>query len=139
MYATTADLIQRFGQDEIEVLAPTANVEAIDAAKVETAITDASAEMNSYLASKYNVPVQDQSNVLIAVCCDLTRYHLCTIQPTDEVTQRYQQRIAWLRDISLGRAHLNQISQTPSSGKLAVSISRTSADRLFNQDTLKGF
>lgn len=139
MYATAADLIERFGQQEIEVLAPTDTAGVIDSAKVELAIKDASAEINSYLANRYPVPVQDQSNVLVAACCDLARYTLYSIQPTEEVTQRYQQRVAWLRDIAQGRAHLNQISETSRSEVLAVSTSRTEADRLFTTDTLKGF
>lgn len=140
MYATTADLVQRFGQIEIEALASTDTAGVIDTAKVETALTDASAEMNSYLANRYTVPVQEQSKMLTAVCCDLTRYQLYSVQPTEEVTQRYQQRISWLRDIAANRASLNQISEpTSTSVSLAVSVSHTDADRLFTLDTLKGF
>lgn len=48
MYAQVTDMQMRFGQEELEQLAPS-DSGAVDQDKVDSALSDASAEMNTYL------------------------------------------------------------------------------------------
>lgn len=135
-YAAEQDLIQRFGQYEIEQLALT-NDGTQDANRIQAALTDATAEINSYLGQRYQVPVATPSPVLQAACCDIARYQLYAAQATEEVTQRYQQRIAWLRDVASGKASLGIAEREASGSTLAVATQ--SGGRVFSRDTLRDF
>lgn len=107
-YATTADLIARFGEQSIIDLTDRADPPAgvVDAAVVAAALADAHAEIDGYLAVKYQVPVTASADRLRAVACDLTRYRLHGDRVTDEVRTRYEDAVRWLRDIAAGRAVL---------------------------------
>lgn len=135
-YATDQDLIQRFGQYEIEQLALTSDGTQ-DANRIQAALVDATAEINSYLGQRHQVPVAAPSPVLQAACCDMARYQLYAAQATEEVTQRYQQRIAWLRDVASGKASLGIAEREASSSALAVATQ--SGGRVFSRDTLRDF
>lgn len=107
-YATTADLIARFGEQSIIDLTDRADPPAgvVDAAVVAAALADAHAEIDGYLAVKYQVPVTTSADRLRAVACDLTRYRLHGDRVTDEVRTRYEDAVRWLRDIAGGKAVL---------------------------------
>lgn len=136
-YATQADLTERFGTDELEALAPD-GMGGIDATRTSAAIADAVAEMNSYLGRRYSVPVVNGGPVLLACCCDIARFYLYTSSPTEEVQQRYQSRVAWLKDVAADRATLGAAEEA-ADDDTGRAISRTSNTRTFTKDTLAGF
>ncbi len=69
-YATQANMETRFGADEVAVLGT---------ARIAAALTDATLEMDGYLAVRYELPLAAEeaaSPLLVRICCDLARY-LC--------------------------------------------------------------
>ena len=120
-YATQDDLVLAFGEQAIIDLTDRDNLGWIEPDVVARALTDASAEMDSYFGVRYVLPVTAQPERLRAVCCDLTRYRLCGDRVTDEVQARYDIAVRWLRDIAAGKAILTG-ADTPASGAPASQL-----------------
>ena len=137
-YATSQDLQTRYGEYELEQLAPGENPGTFNQDRVNAAISDAEAEINSYLGQRYHLPLETVPAVLQAACCDMARYYLYASQPTEEVTARYNQRVTWLRDIANKKASLG-IDQGQASSTFAVATTKRSGDRVFTRDNLSGF
>ena len=140
-YAALSDLYSRFGQEEIDQLADRDDDDVEDANVVDDALSAASSEIDSYLATRYEVPVTSISENLNKVCCDITRYLMHDDAATEEVEKRYNRAIAWLRDLSAGKAVL-----TGSDGKPIINgapsgsgVKFKTNDRVFSDETLAGF
>lgn len=105
-YATQQNLVTRFGADELIQLTDLNNVGSIDAAVIAVALADADAEINSYLAGRYNLPLTQVSAELVRLACDIARYRLFDVRATEAVKVRYDDAIKKLRDIGKGLASL---------------------------------
>lgn len=101
-------MISRFGESEL--VEATAHADPDTTVIVEgvlaDALADADAEINSYLAARYALPLAEAPRVLVPVACDIARYRLWKERASDAVTERYKAAIAFLRDVSGGRASL---------------------------------
>lgn len=120
-YATTTDLV-RFGL-------PAAALSGISTAAQEAAIDAASALADSYLRSRYTVPLTSYGVDLTQQVCALAAEMLLTTRGFDAtrangdaVTLRADNARAWLRDVSAGRAAVSGGNAAPA----AVSIARAS-------------
>lgn len=113
-YATLADLILAFGEFEITQITDRASppLGVPDAAVAGRALDSAASEIDSYLATRYQLPLADTPGVLRDVACDLARYRLHGVMVPDEARLAYERRIAWLRDLSAARATLGKLNQT---------------------------
>jgi len=105
-YATQADLIARFGTEELVQLTDRSNAGAIDAAVVATALADADGIINPYLAGRYAVPVSPVPSMLTQVASDLARFRLWKDRPTERVRTAYEDAIKLLEALSKGMAVL---------------------------------
>jgi phage gp36-like protein len=108
-YATLADLIARFGEQELVQLTNRDNPgDGLVVTEVaDEALADAESEVNSYLASRYALPLVEVPRVLVRVTCDVARYGLYgSVSADDTVKERYQDAIKFLRDVSTGKATL---------------------------------
>lgn len=137
-YATKQDMIDRFGETELAQLTDKDSGQAIDDFVLSRALTDAKGEIDSYLASRYDLPLSETPGVLVRRACDIARYFLYEDAPSDTVRQRYDDAVSWLRKVSEGKADLGLDSsdaevQPPSS---AVD---SAADQIFGRDNLKNF
>ncbi|HET7300109.1 MAG TPA: DUF1320 domain-containing protein [Oleiagrimonas sp.] len=100
-YATQTDLETAFTANEIAQL-------MAGGRDVDVALTAASEEADSYLATRYAVPITANPlpEHLVEVVCDIARYRLYAGDAYDEVQTRYEQAVKWLKDVSAGRALL---------------------------------
>ncbi len=107
-YATVTDLVARFGEAELIGITDRADppAEAVDADVADAAIADAVGEIDAYLGVRYALPVSPVPAHLVAVTCDIARYRLHGSRVTDEVRQRYEDGLRWLKDVAQGRALL---------------------------------
>lgn len=134
-YATALNLLDRFGDREMaeraapddpavtaELLRLTveggdrsaytqAERDAADRAlaRMELRLADAAAQIDSYLTPNYPLPLAAElvaASPLEEVNCDLARYALYDDRAPEFVTERYDRRVKWLRDVSAGRASL---------------------------------
>jgi phage gp36-like protein len=139
-YATKADLIARFGQDELIKCTDRTNrpPTTIDDDAVGRALDDADGEINGYLASGGIVtPMAAPPSVLVAKACAMARYLLHKDMATDKIRADYEDARSWLRDVAAGRVKLGDVSapaKAPSLGPVKVSAPH----RMFTSDAMKG-
>ena len=119
-YLTVNDLQARYPADAYLL----ADTDAVSAA-----IADAVAEADGYLAGRDSLPLPAVPPVLVGRLCDMARYRLWRDEASDEVRTRYRDAVAWLRDLSAGRAALVFAADpntnltpepTPNRGRIAV-------------------
>ena len=129
-YCTKADLIARFGEDELQAIARDASGE-IDDAAVDRACDDASGEIDGYVsAAGYPVPLSPVPRIVTAYACDIARYRLYDEHATDQVQKRYDDAVKFLRSVSRGEVKLG-ISTGPSSSS-AGSVQMNPGRQVFN-------
>lgn len=105
-YCTQADLVTRFGNDEILQLSDKARVGEIDSEVVNRAIDDASAEIDGYLAGRYRLPLSAVPALLTLYACDIARYRLFEDGAYEQVIERYNNALRYLRDVAQGKVQL---------------------------------
>ena len=110
-----------FGVAELRGLAP--DGEDFDRASVDGALTDASNEIDSYLATRYPNPLPEVPAAVDRAACDIARYFLYKDQPTEQVAQRYKEVSAWLANVARGVATL-VFSEPPDPGATDVNQQR---------------
>lgn len=138
-YAIQADMVTALGEDELIQLTDRADppVGAVDADVLTRALEAADGEINSYLATRYTLPLVIASGDTILRDCavDIARYRLHDRGVPDRVKDDYKDRIAWLRDVAAGKASLgiNTDDLAPASAGLPE---MTSGGRVFARETI---
>lgn len=105
-YATLDDIATIHGQDMLLRVADRDGDEQIDEDAVGLALESASSEIDSYVSTRYDVPLASPGNMVKQVCVDIAVYRLAYNHSalTDEMRTRYEDAIAWLKAISKGDA-----------------------------------
>ena len=148
--ANKPDMLAAFGADEVEALTLWGQGDTpSEAAKeqvLENALQRAGSEAASYLAARYPLfkkPALPEDlvvpPVLINAVCDIARYRLTggEASETSPIVKRYEQAIAWLRDIAAGRATLTlpeDEEAAADSGMIFSSGTRIWADTAQDED-----
>jgi phage gp36-like protein len=114
MYATLADLTDRYGQDALLVVADRDLDGVIDAQIVDDALNDATAEIDSWLAVRYDLPLPTVPSVVTRLCCDIAMYRLSPIAATgtDERRLRYEDALRLMKALANGDASLGLAAKT---------------------------
>lgn len=145
MYCEIADFITTFGEQESIAVTNlyTPGAIAVDESNLEQALIDASAMIDGYIQNRVTLPLTDLQipATLKACCADIARYRLDRNRCREEVRIRYEDWIAWLKDVSKGIVNLGLDSQllpeSPTSVPDRVYV--TSGDRVFTDDVLRGY
>jgi phage gp36-like protein len=133
-YATAQELVDRVGIDALSAVSDRDWDAAIEDESVTAAIDDASAEIDSYLAARYPLPLADPPAAVKRACIDMAMYHLSGNRTTEEVEKRYKNAVAWLRDVAKGLATLGSAPAEAAAG----GASFTAGARLSTRESLKG-
>ncbi|EEH5170503.1 DUF1320 domain-containing protein [Salmonella enterica] len=138
MYATVADMVQRFGERHCAELTR-APRDGIDEAVMTNALIQASAEIDGYLVALYPTPWPDTPRILVGRCCDIARYQLTTAgRPlTDEIRLRYEDAIRFLEKVAAGTIRLGR-DDSGSVYKPTAQSRFISTPRRFSRDDTKG-
>lgn len=141
-YATDADMLARFGFAQIvRVTDDTGAYAAIDAARLQTRLDDAAAEIDSYIAGRVALPLDPVPQILVRIACDIAWYHLLGDRGGDieAARARYQDAIAFLRRVAAGEVALGD--ETPGAAAPATGGTPIHAapPRKFRDDALRGF
>lgn len=107
-YATIEDLIAAIprGEQELIELTDRTGSGEIDSVKVERALETATNLINTYVAKVATLPLSVVPPTLRDHCANIARYQLYGDAPHEEIRKRYEQAIAWLRDLVAGKADL---------------------------------
>jgi phage gp36-like protein len=143
-YATEADVDAAWGSSFVDVLAFDDAAAARDAVKIEAALTEAAATVNSYAGRRYRLPLtlsQDGTVLVRSITVDIAVWRIATSadRMTDIINKRYEQALATLRDIATGKADvaLAPSGQTPDISPNEVVIE--AAPRFFDRHRLGGY
>lgn len=138
-YATLRNIIERYGEDDLLTAADRDGDDQLDSAAVDRALSDASAEIDTYLATRYALPVPYIPEILKRLCVDITLYRLAfnAVGNSEERRRRYEDAVALLVRISKGDVSLGLgVQATPRSKGSGVVIN--GPGRRFSRDTMEG-
>lgn len=139
-YATQPDLEAAFGLDELRALADRNRDGTPDAAVIARALEDAEAEVNSYLAARYTLPLDPVPGQIRAITCDVARYRLDSVNPRAATKERYLAALASLRDLASGKASLGSAGDAAAAAPPPpAQVQHESPPRAFSDDRLGGF
>ncbi len=140
-YATQQDLVDRFGEAELIQLTDRADPRTgqIDTAVVARALADADATINSYVKSRYSLPLAAVPQVLVRIAADLARFALYDDHAPDHVAGRQRDAIQYLRGVADGRATLGDDDQLQSVAQKDTVRTDTPGDRILDRDSLDDF
>lgn len=109
MYATQSDIVALYGEDILHV-ADRDGDGVVDVASVDAALADASAEVDSYLAVRYALPLPEGTNVSVLrrITADIAIYSLAQSRDilTEELRRRYEDALKALMRLSSGQQTL---------------------------------
>ncbi|PLX49120.1 MAG: DUF1320 domain-containing protein [Desulfobulbaceae bacterium] len=108
MYCTQADMVARYGEEELIQLTDRVSLGVIDTTVLDLALGDAAAEIDGYLAGRYELPLAEVPAALTLIACDIARYRLYDDGATSSVKDRYDQAVLYLRQVAKGDVGLVQ-------------------------------
>ena len=106
-YCTQSDLVVRFGPAELLAIADRDLDGVVDAAVVTAVIEAASSIIDSYIGTRYALPLATVPTTLKSICEDIARHALYTVEPMKIVVDNRDSAISRLKDISRGLASLD--------------------------------
>ncbi|MEC4724520.1 DUF1320 family protein [Shewanella sp. D64] len=107
VYATSAQMIARFGEDELVSLTDRdGSAEGIVGSVLDVALNDATALINGYLAGRYTLPLVTAPEMLERLSCDIARYGLYDNGASEQVSKRFDDAVRFLEMVAAGRITL---------------------------------
>jgi phage gp36-like protein len=139
-YCTLHDLEQRLPRDIVATMTDDEGGADLERSVVDSAIADADSMIDSYLSSRYAVPLTHVPLIVNRIACDLTLYYLFTRKYESEMPEamrnRYTDAVKLLTQIQQG--HVN-IGTAANEQPLPPSLSKSnknSNDRVFSKGLL---
>lgn len=136
-YASPADLVARFGEQQLLAVADRDQIGELHAAVLAAALADADQEIDAYLATRYRLPLAAVPGRIKAAACDIAFYRLHPAAQPEDVRRRYADAIAFLRDLAAGKAALDLAGGQPQAAE-GGTATLAGPPRVFSRETLKG-
>lgn len=141
-YATQNDLLQRVTLKELTQLTDDGNTGQPDPVIVGAALEEASGRVDAYCRERYQTPLQ-QSDTVTTITRDVAIYFLFSRRPqrmSETVRQRYEDAMALLKDISSGKAVLDQPVSATTPQTTTTDAATPSTDKTrFNDTNIGGY
>lgn len=138
-YATQADLVDRFGTEELIQRTNRTDGLTIDTVVLGRALGDADAEIDGYLATRYSLPLASIPPVLVRLAADIARYRLSDKGISDTVRQRYEDSVSLLKRISSGDVQLAGAAVVAADGGSGNAVAVRTPERMFGPEQLQGY
>ena len=139
-YCTQDDLLKLVPELELAQITAEAG-DVPDAAVVAEAIAQAGAEIDSYLAVRYQLPLAETPARVKSLAVDLALYHLYSRRSVaPEVRrQKYDDAVAFLKLVGAGKAEIIGAAGTEVPGDVQEVTEISSGPRVFSRTTMDGF
>jgi len=138
-YATQADLTDRFGATELAQRTDRTNGTVIDTVVLGRALSDADAEIDSYLATRYELPLPSIPVILVRLACEIVRYRLYDDGTPETVRVRYQDAVSLLKRLSSGDVQLAGITPVAVVGGSGNAVATRTSTKQFDADSLSSY
>lgn len=122
MYATPEELIAAVSDPQL--VADLTGASEPDEAAITRALVSASSEIDSYLATKYTLPLPTVPDRLRELCIDIAFYKMLNFRPLGDIEdtrRRYTDAIKFLERLADGKVSLG----LPTAEAAAVAVSGT--------------
>lgn len=144
MYATVANMIERFGLTEMVRLSRPEDRTAttVDEVKIEIALADAGALINDYLRGRHEVPLASPPESVVRAACVLARYDAAQgerVEPTEQMRLARKEIIGWLEGIAAGRITIDAPGIGGGSSPASSGARVQDRCRPFSDDALRGW
>ena len=122
----------------------------VNSATLQQALSDASAEIDGYLKSRFALPLSDPPAVLQRLACDIAMYRLQSLRPLHDVAdarKRYEDAVELLVRVARGEVTLGLAADNgePAAATGSV-VTKAGGDasgalpqRIFDRGSLKGY
>ena len=154
-YATLQTMVERFGDAELIQRTDRYGSGQMDVQVMDRALADADAEVNSYLAVRYALPLAGVPTALARIAADMARYRLYDDGVPETVRKRYEDAVALLKRMASGDVKLvldgdgqggtgsggTQVvpEVVPASGASANAVRVRAPARQFGAEQLRGY
>lgn len=130
-YATQAQMIVRFGEQELIQLTDRAqpHTNVIDTAVLAAAITRADDLVDSYLRTRYTVPLLSVPPTIANAAENIARRYLYDDGAPEGVLTLYGEALAYLAALQKGQAKLDDTATAPSAGEGTVGTAEFTTSR----------
>ena len=108
-YCTRDDLRTRFGEIELRQIAAADSGHGTDETRIARALADATGEVDTYLGTRYPVPLATVPDAIARVAADIARYRLYDQAAPEEVRRRYEDAVSLLRRIASGDVRIQAL------------------------------
>lgn len=136
------DLVQLTNEDPTQT--------TINTTVLTQALSDASAEIDGYLESKFALPLGDPPAMLNRLACDIAMYRLQSLRPLHDLAdarKRYEDAVELLVRVARGEVTLglaaDEVEPPQASGSVVTQAGGDSSGvlltRLFDRGSLKGY
>lgn len=144
-YCDREDIIRELGGQTLIEL--TSDSDTIEWGVVDKAILRASSLIDSYLARRYTVPLENPPEVIEDAAIVITTYflyakraHSAAAEVPADLKERYQQVISWLKDLAAGKAEIDIDAGGTGDGNLSAGgVGYSTQTRVFDENFEEAF
>ena len=140
MYATLTDMTARYERSELVQLTDIGDTPTgeIDAARIATALQDATDEIDGYVAAKYRTGLPPVPARLVKLACIIARHALFRDVAPEAVVKSRDAAIAELRDIAKGVIKLDDGDGEELQARPGAIVTAR-PPRVFGRSSMEGF
>lgn len=138
-YALQSDLVDRFGSEELAQRTDRALGLVIDGVVLARALNDVDAEIDSYLASRYQLPLASVPVVLVRLACDMARYRLYDDGVPETVRVRYQDAVSMLKRLASGEVQVAGSTPVAAATNSSAAMAVRAPAAVFGSEILAGY
>jgi phage gp36-like protein len=135
-YADHDDLINRHGEDAVNITFDRLNTGSLDTDAEAAALDDASGEIDGYLAGVYTLPLATVPVILTQFCCDIAIYRGAKgTVVSEECRRRYEDAIRYLSKVAEGKIRL--FSNDPSAPNGGSGATFVAGERIMTREKMR--
>lgn len=142
-YAAPSDVENRFPvSDLVQLTNQDPNSSTINTGYLQTFLDDASSEIDSYLESRFTLPLADPPVRLLQLCIDVAIYNLQQLRPLHDIEQarkKYEDAVKFLTKVNKGEITLGLSvdSKEPPAAQETVLTQSKGLGTIFDRGKLK--
>jgi len=149
-YASATDMITRYpNRDLVQLTNEDPAQTTVNTLTLDQALTDASAEIDGYLQSRFTLPLTEPPAVLPRLACDIAMYRLQSLRPLHDVAdarKRYEDAVELLVRVARGEVTLGLAADNAAPAAAGSAVTQAGGDpsgalpaRVFDRGSLKGY
>ncbi len=142
MYCTLDDIKKLLPEDSLLQLTDDEGLGAVNQTRVDEAVAQADAEIDSCIGGRYGVPLSTVPGVVKKLSVDIAIYNLYSrrVEEMPEVRKdRHRNAVSQLKDIAKGTVSLGVAELPPAADTGGAETNKATDKNVFTRDRLKGF